>query len=196
MVLRDGEHITLATRDDEDDRLRLYGQRFIDSPRGQTGLPALATDQVAAGSPRDGVFAASEVGVGGGGAVVGPPRVEEAVVGSLGAGGSRALVEGEALLGRGGDGAGDDEDDGKKRGKIDHCGRRKQVLDGGSGAPSLFKIVKSKSGSQSLFIVFLMSYESRPSFPAHAILRWTNPILVRCIATRAFSETPKMGTVK
>jgi hypothetical protein len=64
--------------------------RLQDSPTS-AGVPALATDKVAGVPPGDGVAAALQVGVGGVSSAVGPPGVEVAVVGSLGAGSGTLL---------------------------------------------------------------------------------------------------------
>ena len=56
-----------------------------------TGVPALATDEVASVTPGDRVTAAGSIGVGDVSAAIGPERVEVAVVGSLSAGSGTLL---------------------------------------------------------------------------------------------------------
>lgn len=83
-----------------------------------TGVPSLTTDKVTVTGPPDGVLTARTVGVGGIGLAISPPRVEEAVVGSLGGGSTGTRSEGLA-------GGGHDTGDGSHGGdeesrEVDH----------------------------------------------------------------------------
>jgi hypothetical protein len=93
-----------------------------DIPRS-TGLPALATDKVAAGLPVDAVLALGTVGVGSLGTVVGPPGVVAAVVH---AGGGGSSTTGGELSGRAGSkvGGGGGERTGGSNSRGDDGGER------------------------------------------------------------------------
>ena len=64
-----------------------------------TGVPALATDEVASVAPVDSVAAASSVGVGDISAAIGPERVEVTVVVSLGVGSNGTLLDQSRVVG-------------------------------------------------------------------------------------------------
>lgn len=64
-----------------------------------TGVPALATDEVASVAPVDSVTAAGSVGVGDISAAIGPERVEVTVVVSLGVGSNGTLLDQSRVVG-------------------------------------------------------------------------------------------------
>lgn len=99
-------------------------------------VPSLATDKVAGVPPGDGVAAALQVGVGSVSAAVSPPRVEVAVVGSLGVGSDRTLLDQSRVVGivtlvkeveRCGDDAGHGRQGEEKRLDGNHCESWKRV---------------------------------------------------------------------
>lgn len=56
-----------------------------------TGVPPLATDQITPGLPIHAIRATSPIGVSGRGGAIRPPRVEEAIMGTLAVGGILSL---------------------------------------------------------------------------------------------------------
>lgn len=94
---------------------------------GRTRVPALSTNHVATGLPVDAVLSAGLVGVGSLSTTIGPPGVEAAVVGALGAGGTGACSQyTEGALGKVGAGIsnrGGQSTGGRNSGGDDSCER-------------------------------------------------------------------------
>ena len=96
---------------------------------GRTRVPALSTNHVTTSLPVDAVLAASLVGVGSLSATIGPPGVEAAVVGALGAGGTGTCSQytegalgkvGAGISNRGGQSTGGRNSGGDDSGERDH----------------------------------------------------------------------------
>jgi hypothetical protein len=106
-----------------------------------SGVPSLATDQVAARLPLNTIGTAGAVRVGDGRSSIGPPGEEVSIVGALLVGSDLSLVEavsGGVMEAGKGDDAGDGGTGRHKRGEADHYDEHQRLRAGGSGIGSEF----------------------------------------------------------